>query len=217
MEADLFLSRVSRAVETSELPQPPEVEEALPEGDVDDLMALFRERLLSVHGVFHGPMGKHAVARAVVGIASGHGAASFMSWDDLPVSGVASALTSAGLERVNHRMEEAERRDHQLAYMDLDLGITGAVAGLAESGSVALSHGPGRPKMASLVPEVHIAVLNARDLFWTLSEWAQRHPEAASQTANLVLVTGPSRTGDIEQILNLGVHGPRHVHVVVIR
>ena len=217
MEADKFLSRVARAVETAELPQPPSVPEALPESDADELVDLFRQRLLAVHGVFHGPMGKHAVARAIVGIASGHGVRSFISWDDLPVSGIASALTASGLERVSHRMEESNRRDHQLGYAELDLGITGAIAGLAESGSVALSHGPGRPRMASLVPEIHVAVLNERDLFWTLSEWAHTHPQAAGETANLVLVTGPSRTGDIEQVLNLGVHGPRHVHVVMIR
>ena len=51
----------------------------------------------------------------------------------------------------------------------------------------------------------------------TLAHWAHRRAESAAETANLVLVTGPSRTGDIEQQLNLGVHGPRHVHVVLVK
>jgi L-lactate dehydrogenase complex protein LldG len=217
VEADRFLARVERAIQSADLPKPPEVADALPQADTDDLIDLFRRRIQAVNGVFHGPMGKHAVARAIVGIASGHGSKSFMAWDDMDVSGIPSALTSAGLERVDHRMDDADRLEHQLGYSEVDLGITGALAGFAESGSVVLSHGRGRPRMASLVPEVHVAIVNARDLFWTLSEWAQKHPESAAETANLVVVTGPSRTGDIEQILNLGVHGPRHVHVVIVR
>ncbi|MFZ0625504.1 MAG: LUD domain-containing protein [Acidimicrobiia bacterium] len=49
-----------------------------------------------------------------------------------------------------------------------------------------------------------------------MSHWAEKNPDSARRTANLVVITGPSRTGDIELQLNLGVHGPRQVHIVVI-
>jgi L-lactate dehydrogenase complex protein LldG len=153
----------------------------------------------------------------VSGIAAGHGCETFMAWDELPSPGVASALTAEGLERMPHDVPNADRLSHQLGYLPLTLGVTGALAGLADSGSLVLSHGPGRPRMASLVPEVHVALLEVTSIDRMLAYWARKHPEAVNDTANLVMVTGPSRTGDIEQALNLGVHGPRHVHIVLIR
>jgi L-lactate dehydrogenase complex protein LldG len=193
------------------------VPKELPEAEPVDLVALFRDRAQDVNVVVHGPVGRHGVPRAVVGIAAGHDAARFMAWDDLPASGVSSALQAAGLERVGHEVPAHGRLAQNLSYMDLDVGVTGALAGLAESGSVVLSHGTGRPRMASVVPEVHIALLDVDRLARTLAHWAHESPDSVRDTTNLVLVTGPSRTGDIEQRLNLGVHGPRHVHIVMIK
>jgi L-lactate dehydrogenase complex protein LldG len=153
----------------------------------------------------------------VVGIAAGHDATSFLAWDDLPAPGVVSAMTAAGMTRVDHNVPVEGRVEHHLTYHDIGVGITGAEAALAESGTVVLSHGAGRPRMASLVPAVHIALVELATLSRTLAHWASENPRLASETTNLVLVTGPSRTGDIEQELNLGVHGPRHVHMVMIR
>lgn len=217
MDRDVFLSRVGRSAMTSKLPASPVVPEHLPELEPEDLIALFRDRAQAVDTVVHGPVGRHGVPTTVVGIASGHDSTTFMAWDDLPASGVASALTSRGLDRVESFVPNDKRRDHQLQYSGLDIGITGALAGLADSGSLVLSHGPGKPRMASLAPEIHVALLDVTTLDRTLAHWAHRHPEKATETANLVMVTGPSRTGDIEQQLNLGVHGPRHVHVVLVR
>jgi len=216
VERDTFLSRVGRASLTSHLPDPPAVS-GLPEPDEIDLLALFRSRAQAVSAVVHGPVTRHGVPRAVAAVATGHDAATFMAWDSLPAPGVASALQTAGLDRVDHVIPAEGRVDHNLTYRDLDVGITGAVAGLAESGSVVLTHGEGRPRLASLVPEVHIALLEVSNLERTLAHWARKTPTLPAETTNLVFVTGPSRTGDIEQQLNLGVHGPRHVHIVMIR
>lgn len=217
MDRDAFLARVGKAAMTDHLPEPPRVPERLPDIDQTDLVGLFRERAIEVDAVVHGPMSRHGVPRAVVGIAAGHNATSFISWDELPSPGVATALATAGLERLDHEVPNEARLDHQLGYLPLALGVTGADAGLAESGSVIMGHGPGRPRLASLAPDIHVALLEVSALERTLAHWAQRHPEAAAGTTNLVVVSGPSRTGDIEQQLNLGVHGPRHVHIVLIR
>jgi L-lactate dehydrogenase complex protein LldG len=104
-----------------------------------------------------------------------------------------------------------------VAYGDVSLGVTGSIAGLAESGSVVLDHHQGQPRLASLVPETHVVLLEVSSIATTLAHWAARHPDLAARSPNLVIISGPSRTGDIEQILNLGVHGPRHLHVVLIK
>jgi L-lactate utilization protein LutC len=217
VDRDSFLTRVGRASLTSQLPDPPAISADLPELPPADLLALFRSRSQTVNAVVHGPVTRHGVPRAVTGIVTGHDASSFMAWDDLPAPGVTSALQAIGMERIDHVVPPGSRTDHNVGYRDVDVGITGAEIALAESGSVALVHGEGRPRMASLVPDVHIVLLEVERLDRTLAHWAQKNPTLVTETTNLVLVTGPSRTGDIEQQLNLGVHGPRHVHIVMIR
>jgi L-lactate dehydrogenase complex protein LldG len=202
---------------TSHLPDPSTVPTDLPSLESADLVAMFRANAQAANAVVHGPVSRHGAPRAVAGIAAGHDAARFIAWDDLGASGVVSALTAAGLERVEHTVAADRRLEHNLGYLDLDVGVTGATAGLAESGTVVLVHGPGRPRMASLIPEVHIALLDAGKMARTMAHWAHENSALAANTTNLVFVTGPSRTGDIEQELNLGVHGPRHVHVVLFR
>lgn len=216
MDRDLFLGRVGKAVMSARLPDAPRVPEALPLMPPEDLVGLFRERAQKVDAVVHGPVSALGVPKTVAGIASGHRARTFMAWDDLPAPGVVSNLAAAGLDRIGHEVPSVSRIEHQMGYRDLDLGITGAEAGLAESGSVALLHGRGRPRMASLVPSAHVAVLEISRIHRTISHWARQHP-MAGDSANLVLVTGPSRTGDIELELNLGVHGPKHVHIILMR
>jgi L-lactate dehydrogenase complex protein LldG len=202
---------------TAQLPDLPAVASPVDAPAESDMVSVFRERALSVSAVVHGPVSRHGAPRAVAGIASGHDAESFMAWDDLPVNGVPSALSALGLARIDADIPwSPDRASHLARYQGLGIGVTGADAGLAESGSLVLTHGPGRPRMASLVPDVHIALLEVRLMVPSLAQWAQQNRRIPADTANLVIVTGPSRTGDIEMQLNLGVHGPRHLHVVLV-
>ena len=217
MERDAFLSRISSAVMATDLPVPPVVPERLPDMDLEDNVALFRSRAIDIDAVVHGPMSRHGVPRAVVGIAAGHGSENYLAWEDLPVAGISAALSASGLERIEAMLPDVGRKEHQQGYRDAHLGVTGADAALAESGTLILTHGEGRPRMASLIPEVHLALVEVNSIERSVAHWAQRHPDVARDTTNLVLVSGPSRTADIEQHLNLGVHGPRHVHVVLVK
>ncbi len=217
MERDVFLSRVGQASLTAMVPEPPTVSPELPEMEPVDLLTTMRANAQAVNAVVHAPVSRHGAPRAVAAIAAGHNASSFMAWDDLPASGVAAALSAVGMERMDHEVPADARSDHIMSYRDVDVGVTGALAGLAESGSLVLSHGPGRPRMASLIPEVHIALLDVDRIARTLAHWVRDYPGSAAETTNLVFVTGPSRTGDIEMELNLGVHGPRTVHIVMVK
>jgi L-lactate dehydrogenase complex protein LldG len=85
------------------------------------------------------------------------------------------------------------------------------VAAVAETGSVVLVGGPGRPLLASLLPETHLVVVRPDQFVSTLTEALQL--DALQEAANSILVSGPSRTGDIELTLTVGVHGPKRLIV----
>ncbi len=95
-----------------------------------------------------------------------------------------------------------------------DAGISGASAALAETGSVVIESGPGRSRLATLLPPVHIALVAVSSLTPDLFTWAaaRRGP----LPANLILVSGPSKTADIEQTLAVGVHGPGRFIVLLV-
>ncbi|MDX1620349.1 MAG: lactate utilization protein [Nitriliruptorales bacterium] len=99
------------------------------------------------------------------------------------------------------------------ATADVDLGVTGAVAGIARTGTVVLDTSKGRS--VSLLPEVHLVLLAADDLVPTPSDVWRDLPRrfAGTMPSQVVLVTGPSKSADVEGVLTVGVHGPRAVWV----
>jgi L-lactate dehydrogenase complex protein LldG len=70
--------------------------------------------------------------------------------------------------------------------------------------------------MASLVPDVHVAIVQKSDIWRSLAHWAADHSAMLTEHTNVVFSCGPSRTGDIEMKLNVGVHGPREFHVMLL-
>ena len=216
VERNAFLSRVAKAINTAEIPSFDEQGHALPSRDDVDLIELFRASAQSINTVVHGPVTRHSAPRSVVGIAAGHNIESFATWDDLSAPGVSASLAAEGWTRVEADSGSGDEF-RSTPYSQVDMGITGASFGLAESGSVVLRHHSGRSRLLSVLPEIHVALLAVDAIYPTLAHWAHEFPDAIDGTANLVIVSGPSRTGDIEQQLNLGVHGPRHVHVVLIK
>ena len=98
---------------------------------------------------------------------------------------------------------------------DVQAGITGALAGIADSGTIVIpAGGEAQLLSASLLPAIHIAVLSASSILTSL-EQAVRLPGLVSAPGS-VLVTGPSRTADIEMTLTIGVHGPKELIVFVV-
>ena len=97
----------------------------------------------------------------------------------------------------------------------LRVGVTKAVCGLADTGSVLIADGEGDPLQASLLPQVHIAVLCTSNILPSLAD-AMTWPIVRESRA-AVIVTGPSRTGDIEMSLTIGMHGPGEVWVFLVQ
>jgi L-lactate utilization protein LutC len=99
-----------------------------------------------------------------------------------------------------------------------DLGVSGVAHLIAETGSVVLAAGPGWPRSVSLLPPVHIAVADRSQILPDLFDLFDPHHagDPPRPPSALTLVTGPSKTGDIELRLVTGVHGPGEVHVILL-
>jgi L-lactate dehydrogenase complex protein LldG len=186
----------------------------------DELIARFATEAEALTVVVHRASDDETAAATVTDVVSGRGATRVLAWDEkwLNCSVVAGRLRSAGvtLEPCWLPRDGAERRQRLAELDDVSVGLTGAVAGLADTGSLALISGPGRGRIASLLPPLHIALLRVPQLHATYAAFLAAHPQIEDAGSNLVLVTGPSRTADIEMTLTRGVHGPGEVHVVLI-
>jgi len=102
------------------------------------------------------------------------------------------------------------------AFDTLAAAVTGVTAAIVETGSLALFYGPGAGRLSSLVVPVHIAVVERAQLVPTLVDFLARVRGHLGPRSAAVLVTGPSRSADIEQVITVGVHGPKELHVVFI-
>ena len=97
-----------------------------------------------------------------------------------------------------------------------DVGITSADYALAETGTLVMLSSADEARLISLLPPVHIAIFPRSRLLANLDELLAAIPKPADRSSSLVLITGPSRTADIEQILIRGVHGPGELHAVIV-
>jgi len=97
-----------------------------------------------------------------------------------------------------------------------DAAITSTLGGIAETGAVILWPDEKEPRLMSLVPPVHIAILDADKIFNTFGEAMQAQNWPKKMPTNAVLISGPSKTADIELILAFGVHGPKELIVLIL-
>lgn len=137
----------------------------------------------------------------ILEVLDGSGERSILAWRDenLP-SGLLEGLKDRGVE-IKHNFDP-----------EVKIGLTGALAAVANTGTLVLPSGAGKAQFVSLIPEVHLAIVRVDQIKENL---AQVFSMAAIGEASCVsLITGPSRTADIEMTLTIGVHGPRQVHVL---
>lgn len=107
----------------------------------------------------------------------------------------------------------AQGRDRLFA---IDAAITSTQGGLADVGALILWPTPQEPRLMSLAPTLHIAVLEAANIHASLAEAMQRDHWAEGMPTNALLISGPSKTADIELVLTFGVHGPKELIVLIL-
>jgi L-lactate dehydrogenase complex protein LldG len=109
-----------------------------------------------------------------------------------------------------------DREDLRAACVAADVGITSADYALAETGTLVMLSSAQEARVISLLPPMHVAVFPRSRMLANLDELLAILPNPAQQTSSIVLITGPSRTADIEQILVRGVHGPGEIYAVIV-
>ena len=178
----------------------------------EQCIASFTERMQAVRGEVHlvgrndwvewinTEMNARGLTRALVG--RGAIADSF-------ADGASESFTLTRYDR------DIEQWKQQL-FQDIDFSITGSRAGLAESGSLVLWPDQDEPRLMSLVPPLHIALLDSDRLFENFAQLIDKEAWGRGMPTNALLISGPSKTADIEQTLAYGIHGPKELITLIL-
>lgn len=221
-----FLNRIKNSLSQAHLPaaspeHPGSFQDYTYQADTPaaQMAESFARELGALSGHVHILEDNASVSGKVLEILQKHQAEQIIAWEstELGLPELATALAEAGvIVEPGELPAEAEGRKSSLAKLDgVRVGLTGAQGGLADTGTLALVSGPGRGRLASLLPPVHIALLPAPKLYPALPAFLAANPALTVEGSNLVLITGPSRTADIELTLSMGVHGPKEIHVII--
>ena len=181
---------------------------------IQDPAARFLEELEALEGRGERTGSMEEARDYVLSLAREKGAKLLVRWDDeeLEALGVDDPLKEEGVEvAVWWGLD-----DFREVAGGADIGLTTAEWAVAETGSLILTGGPGRGRTVALLPPTHVAVVPVERLLSTVPEAIEKYAGAEGLPANVCLHTGPSRSGDIEMSLTIGMHGPGDVRVVLV-
>jgi L-lactate utilization protein LutC len=218
---DAFLQRVREAVaagnRAGDAAPLPERGTVGYQGGGPDPAARFCTELAAAGGHAHRAADAEDAARQVLALVQARTARRVLLGRGPALDGLALAdrLRAAGCDvAAVDALNPATSRD---TFFAADVGITGVAYLIAETGSLVMVAGPDQPRSPSLLPPVHIAVAGEDQLLPDLFDlFDPRRWPGGVPPSNLTLITGPSKTGDIELRLVTGVHGPGEVHVVLV-
>ena len=178
----------------------------------ETLVERFRAALTANSAQVHGPLAVEAAVDAAVELAlqrtAGRPVAVATGDPVLAPLDLPSRLRAAGAEVLL-----PGDAGFSSALAGAGAGVTGSIFGLAATGTVGVTCGPGAPRAVSLLPPAHVCLLRAADLVEDLAEALGRLSFLPSA---LTWVSGPSRSADLEMTLTLGVHGPASLDVVIL-
>jgi L-lactate dehydrogenase complex protein LldG len=183
-------------------------------GSTVSLIAMFKERLEAVGGHCIVAHDEKDVVTAVAGIIS--------ELQRTPLRARRVAISNAPqleglLRQTAVDMEEIATSPDAGKLFDYDIGVSSAQAAIAETGTLVLDSESERHRLVSLVPPVHIAIVESGKICQTLGEalTTVQGTDAREVSPTITFITGPSRTADIELTLAIGVHGPQELFVIV--
>ena len=210
MSRDHILHRVRTALGRSagqEPAAPPPVRLRIPEVSLDARASSFVARLEALAGKAQrvGSMdaARETVAAAIAGKTAVASNSPYLA--ECGIAGLPGVRT--GIRNVDELRDACEKAD---------VGITSADYALADTGTLVMIASPAEARLVSLLPPAHIAVVPMDRVLTGLDELFTLVPLPADRSSSMVLITGPSRTADIEQILVRGVHGPGQISVVLV-
>lgn len=225
MSREAFLARVREAAAAGRAHRvhPPS---GLPErvgycGAGDDPVERLMQEINAVGGQAHPAADLSEAGRRLSELLAQYATRTALCWqhDLLDRLGLQELLQSMNIARLDYdSLSPHEQPAQREQIFAAEIGISSVSAAIAETGTLALASRPGQERLASLLPPVHVAIVEAAQIVPDLFDFfdslqAQGLENLAS---NCVLITGPSKTGDIELTLTTGVHGPGKWHVIVI-
>lgn len=165
-----------------------------------------------------------AARSCVLDLLKAHNTKRIAAWHfkHIPIKKLHSAIREAGYAIDYPNIHMTETRTADLVRLETaEVGLTGVDAAAATTGTLIVSTGPGKARIPTMLPPVHIVVMTLDQIVPRVEDWLTGVREAGStlfdEAANICFITGPSRTADIEKKIVLGVHGPKRVQVVVKR
>ena len=182
---------------------------------IEDPPARFIEELEALGGHGKRVKSREEARGYVLELACERDAKLFVRWDvdELEELGVDAPLSDAGVEVAVWR----DLEDFKEVAGKADIGLSTAAWAIAETGTLVLEGGPGMGRTVTLLPPTYVAVVPMERMLRTVPEAIEKYAGAANGLpANVCFHTGPSRSGDIEMALFVGMHGPGDVHVILI-
>ena len=165
--------------------------------------------------------GDKAACDKIVELLKSHNASDILAWDfkHIPVKGLETAIKKSGITIHQPEMHDEFRAETLETIRGAQVGVTGVDVAIAATGTLVVSTGPGKGRIPTVLAPVHIAVVTLEQIVPRLEDWVARQRanglEDVTKSANVCFISGPSRTGDIQMEMILGVHGPGKVQVVV--
>lgn len=185
----------------------------------DETLASFVENFEAVAGVAHVVASAEAAGEKVLELIRAAGAAR-VAVAQAPEAVLRAMRSASDAGAFSLKAEPHAAETLPMGLNDVQIGITGIDFGIAQSGTLVEVAANDATRLVSSMPRTYIGILRAADIVPTLFDASARLREVFQRHGGGVTVSfisGPSRTGDIEMILTLGVHGPERAHAIIIQ